>query len=87
MIDPRVYDDWWNDVMQKEDTNFIFEAGQDEIRITYLKLIMYCALPIICGLSSYAVWWSVLTYKNTGKENIYSKFIATFVILLFLVHP
>ena len=87
MIDGRVYDEHWNKVMRKEDEEFIFEAGKGEMRITYMKLIMYTVLPVICGVASYTVWYVVLTYKKSGKEDIYSKFIATFVILLFLVHP
>jgi len=64
----------------------------DPLRITYKKLFIYAALPIICGFLTVCVWYCILRkqIKNDKKklyEQLYIKFISTLVILLFLVHP
>ena len=44
-------------------------------------------LPVTLAIIAYSIWWVIcrLIYKNV--EKLYTKFIATLVLLLFLVHP
>jgi len=68
MIDNRDYDTWWEQIkIDESKDNEKFEAGHDEWRITYWKLIIYTCLPVLSGVSSISVWWIYLTYKNWGR--------------------
>jgi len=41
------------------DTVFI-DREEDPLRITYKKLFIYAALPVICGVLACFVWWCIL---------------------------
>ena len=74
-----------------------FEAGENEFRITYYKLLIYAAMPIFLGMCSITTWYCILKFKAGREETqkkaddvmkgLYDKFISTLVILLFLMHP
>jgi hypothetical protein len=63
-----------------------FYAGEYELRIVYFKLCIMAVLPIILCAISYSVWYLILRCKGRLNE-LQPKFIATIVLLLFLVHP
>ena len=66
------------------------DREEDPLRITYYKLFIYAALPIICGVCAITVWYIILRRRQSFekiKGQLYIKFISTLVILLFLVHP
>ena len=43
-------------------------------------------LPIIIATNAYVVWWIILKCQGNIKD-LHTKFIATLVFLLFLIHP
>ena len=44
------------------------------------------SLPIVLAVVAYIVWWLISRIKKTMAE-MKTKFIATLVFLLFLIHP
>lgn len=66
---------------------------ENEFRITYKKMIIYAFMPIFCGITSYSVWYCIMIRGNyVGKEtqfreDTYTRFLSTLVILLYLSHP
>jgi hypothetical protein len=40
-----------------------FEAGQNEWRITYLKLIIYSFIPIFFCMVCWVVWWIIFKFE------------------------
>ena len=44
-----------------------FEAGENEFRITYYKLLIYAAMPIFLGMCSITTWYCILKFK-AGRE-------------------
>jgi uncharacterized membrane protein len=57
---------------------------------------MHGLIPIVCGICAISTWWLILKWQNRKKEKdnrektqefLYTRFISTLVILLFLVHP
>ena len=88
------FDCWMDKRKYEEIIPSTFEAPPDEWRITYKKLFIHAAMPIACGLASISVWYIILKrqgkiteLKGKGIEILYTRFISTLVILLFLVHP
>jgi hypothetical protein len=63
-----------------------FAAPDGEWRITYCKLLVWAGFPIFCGACSISVWYVILRWQRQ-LEDLYTRFISTLVILLFLVHP
>lgn len=45
-----------------------FEAGEDEFRITYWKLIMYAVMPLLLGIIAISSWSMILKYKSIYGE-------------------
>ena len=43
-------------------------------------------LPILLAMFAYVVWWIVSRIKNT-MDSFKERFIATIILILFLVHP
>jgi hypothetical protein len=45
-----------------------FSAGAKEFRITFYKLIIYAAMPILLGICSITVWYVILKYRSYQKR-------------------
>ena len=58
----------------------------DGLRITYIKLIMVEALPVIMAFVAILIWLLVACHRRT-LEKIFSRVITTVIVLLFLAHP
>ena len=56
------------------------------MRITYHKLMLWAAMPIVCCIGSFVVWQSITWYSGDA-ERMYTKFLSTLIIMLFIVHP
>lgn len=41
-----------------------FEAGENEWRITYLKLIIYAFLPIFFCMVCWVTWWVIFRFEE-----------------------
>jgi hypothetical protein len=63
-----------------------FYADPYEFRIIYEKLLIMAIMPIFLTILSYVVWYTILRIKRRLEE-LQTKFIASLVMLLFLVHP
>jgi hypothetical protein len=44
------------------------------------------ALPIVMAIASYSIWYVILRWQRALAE-LHTKFVASVVLLLFLVHP
>jgi len=64
-----------------------FYADKDEWRVVYQKLIISALLPIFICASAHCSWWVILKIQKKPTEELFTKFAATTVLLLFLVHP
>ena len=63
-----------------------FDLPQDEVRVYAQQVMIMSALPIGFGLIAYVVWWIICKcYREL--EKLQTKFIATLILLLFLIHP
>jgi hypothetical protein len=49
-------------------------------------LIISAALPVVIALGAHISWWVILKIQKKSSE-LFTKFTATVVLLLFLVHP
>ena len=75
------------DTRKLEDVDpYKFELPPDEVRIYSLKVLIMAFLPAGLACLAYITWWIICRIKHQ-MEVMYTKFIATLVILLFLVHP
>ena len=64
-----------------------FRLPADEpVRVTLQKVYIMAGLPIILGTIAYIVWVIICRIRNTPGD-LRVNFIATLVLLLFLVHP
>ena len=76
--------------MDKRDPKSIdpynFYADPWEIRIVYQKLFIMAALPVILATACYTSWWVILRMKRKMVEHN-TRFVASLVLCLFLVHP
>jgi len=63
-----------------------FTLPETEIRVYSQKVLIMAGLPIILGGISYVMWWIICRITHT-MEMMHTKFIATLVLLLFLIHP
>jgi len=64
-----------------------FYAAVDEWRVVYQKLIISALLPIFIAGVAHCSWWVILKIQKKPTEEIFTKFTATVVLILFLVHP
>lgn len=59
-----------------------------ELRITYITLLMWVSMPIFCCFSSFVVWYFIMWYKGEkNRQELYTRFLSTLIVMLFLVHP
>lgn len=63
-----------------------FKYGPKDMPIIYIKLCILAVLPIVLIIVSYVAWSVILRIQNRREEH-YTKFIATMVLLLFITHP
>jgi len=63
-----------------------FNLPSREVRIYSMKVAIMAFLPIGLGGISWLVWWVICRIRKQ-MEQMHTKFIATLVLLLFLVHP
>lgn len=72
-------------------TSELFSSPDGEWRIIYLKLLIHAAVPIVCGCCAYAGWYVVLKWQRAPAKDfqgtVYTRFLSTLIILLFLAHP
>ena len=52
----------------------------------YQRLVIMATVPILLALISLIVWAIILKRKNQ-MEKLHTRFISTYIILLFLTHP
>ena len=76
--------------MDRRDTSSIdfyyFYPNDGEMRVVYQKLFINAALPIILSILSYSAWYVILR-RQKKLDELFTRFIASIVLLLFLVHP
>lgn len=63
-----------------------FRLPPNEIRVWAQKTIIMALLPIFFSAIAYIVWWIICRWRRKLEE-LHTKFIATLVLLLFLIHP
>lgn len=69
-----------------------FYTDENDVRVVYQKLILYAGMPISLATIAWLVWYVIgrcnRWHKTPGmQEKHRTKFIATYVFLLFYVHP
>jgi hypothetical protein len=70
-----------------------FVAQPGEWRITYYKLLIWFSLPVICCFGSFISWFFIYWKEKGGSitqvysPELFSRFLSTLIVLLFLVHP
>ena len=65
---------------------YLFRYLPGDMPIIYIKLCILAVLPIVLIIVSYVAWSIILRIQNRREEH-YTKFIATMVLLLFITHP
>ena len=79
--------DCWMDTRPLDTIDFYsFYAGENDVRVIYQKLFINAGLPIVLSAISYSVWYFILR-RQKKLEEINTRFTASIVLLLFLVHP
>ena len=63
-----------------------FALPEGEMRVSYQKVIIMSSLPVVLGGIAYVTWWIICRCTRTMGQ-LRTKFIATLVFLLFLIHP
>ena len=85
--------DCWMDTRSRDPTfvkslEFEMKPMPGELRITYIKLIMWVSMPVFACLSSYVCWTIIMWYRDEkNKQELYTRFLSTLIVMLFLVHP
>ena len=65
---------------------YFFEAGRTEVRIVYQKMIIMGFIPVLVALIT-VTFWGLYLRKRRQLRQLETKFIATLVIIFFLIHP
>jgi len=65
---------------------YYFRYRLSDFPIIYIKLGLLAVLPIVIIIISYVLWSIILRIQRRSEEH-YTKFIATIVFLLFIIHP
>ena len=65
---------------------YYFRYLPGDMPIIYIKLCILAIMPVFLIIVSYVAWSVILRIQNRREEH-YTKFIATMVLLLFLIHP
>lgn len=84
-LDTRDINDY--DLNLTNPQEYMFKPNHMEMRITYHKLMLWAAMPIVCCIGSFLVWYSISWYHGSDSETMYTKFLSTLIIMLFIVHP
>lgn len=67
---------------------YLFRYTEGDLPIIYIKLVVLAIMPIVMIIISYVSWSLILRIQGRySKEQQQSKFIATMVLLLFIIHP
>jgi hypothetical protein len=94
-VDPRSRDPGAWDAYRagwETDPESEFRPYEGELRLTYVTLLLWVAIPIACCLASFGIWQSIGLYYRGGPSadsalQTYTKFLSTLIILLFVTHP
>ena len=62
------------------------DAPPEEFRIFYQKVLIMGMIPIFVGITS-VTFWSIWLKRKKQYNLLQSRFIATSIILAFLIHP
>lgn len=65
------FDCWMDNRLPEDIDEFQFEPDPGEIRITYYKLMLWAAMPIVCCIGSYVVWLSISYYYRSSLEEMF----------------
>ena len=65
---------------------YFFRTGEKEIRVIYQKLFIMAFAPILLAVFV-ITFWGILLKKRNKLDQIETRFMATVVIIFFLIHP
>lgn len=71
----------------------VFRPDEDEIRVSYIKLLMWFGMPIVAAIGTFCTWYAIMNRNSEMRKDkdmqtkLYTKFLATLIIILFLIHP